>query len=208
MVLDKHERMQQIKKDCSRFFADIYPEDRRILVFGEGSLDADILVVGEAPGQQETQQQKPFVGTAGKNLDAFLQAVEIEREKLYITNVVKFRPTKSNPSTGRISNRPPTREEIALCQRFLREEIQLISPKVLVTLGNVALKAVSGNDKLTIGAVHGELMEAVRPDGVVVSLFPLYHPASIIYNRELREVYEQDVQAFAALAKQQKWLGL
>lgn len=207
MVMDKHERMQHIKKECSRFFAEIYPEDRRILVFGEGSLSADIMVVGEAPGQQETQQQRPFVGAAGKNLDAFLEAVNIGRDKLFITNVVKFRPTKSNPATGRISNRPPTREEIALCQRFLREEIQLVVPKVLVTLGNVALKAVSGNDKLTIGAVHGQLQQAARPDGVTVNLFPLYHPASIIYNRALREVYEQDVQAFAALARQQKWLG-
>ena len=84
------------------------------MVFGEGDVDSPMVLVGEAPGEQETIQQRPFVGKAGKNLEEFLDALEIQRGDLYITNVVKFRPFKINEKTGRLSNRPPTREEIDL----------------------------------------------------------------------------------------------
>ncbi|MHB1315588.1 MAG: uracil-DNA glycosylase [Christensenellales bacterium] len=160
-------------------------------VFGEGNLQADVVLVGEAPGQEETLQKRPFVGRAGKNLDEFLALSGLQREKLYISNVVKVRPTKTGKS-GRVSNRPPSRSEIQACCPFLWEEIRLIAPKIVVTLGNVALKALCGEGK-TIGLVHGTLVESTWP------VFPLYHPASIIYNRALISVYRQDIKALALL---------
>lgn len=165
-----------------------------IPVFGEGNLQARIMLVGEAPGQEETHLGRPFVGRAGKNLDGLLAAIGLERSTLYISNAVKVRPVKVN-SSGRASNRPPTSEEIEICLPFLLEEIRMVTPKVVVTLGNVPLKALCGKDK-TIGKVHGTLVEAQWPT------FPLYHPASIIYNRALIDVFKEDLEKFAAFLRQ------
>ena len=160
-------------------------------VFGFGNLNAHVMLIGEAPGQEETIQKRPFVGRAGKNLDEFLMLSGLQRNKIYISNVVKIRPTKAGNS-GRISNRPPNEQEIQICRPFLLEEIELISPKIIVTLGNVALKALCGREN-TIGQVHGTLVNWDRP------VFPLYHPASIIYNRSLYTVYRDDVRKLALL---------
>ncbi len=158
------------------------------LVPGEGNIKARLLLVGEAPGEKETQNGRPFVGTAGKNLDAFLGRIGLAREDLYITNAVKFRPIRQGAS-GRLSNRAPTREEVLLFRPWLLNEIALVMPLVVATLGNTALHAVTGNDRV-IGDVHGA---PFAKDGRW-TLFPLYHPASVIYRRELREVYEADLK--------------
>lgn len=197
MEKSKQHHLQKCYKECTRFFDDIYVKEQKILVFGEGDITAGIMLVGEAPGEQETLQRRPFVGKAGKNLNAFLEVLELARQELYITNVVKFRPEKTNPETGRKSNRPPNKEEIALFRRFLREEIGILCPKVIVTLGNVALKAVADNEKITIGEVHGTAIDVglwEEKKQTAPKLFPLYHPASVIYNRDLHEVYQQDLQ--------------
>jgi len=122
--------------------------------------------------------------------------VELRREDIFITNVVKFRPTKVNERTGSLSNRPPTREEILLCRRFLMREIECVQPSVLVTLGNTPLQAIL-QDKTVIGAVHGTRIP-VSVEGVDLILFPLYHPASIIYNRALAPVYHGDLEQLKA----------
>ena len=95
--------------------------------------DPDIMLIGEAPGEQESLQGRPFVGKAGKNLDGFLQVLELNREDIYISNVVKVRPTKVSPR-GSVSNRPPNPEELALFTPFLMEEILLVQPEMIVTL--------------------------------------------------------------------------
>ena len=154
------------------------------------------MLIGEAPGEQESLMGRPFVGKAGKNLDHFLALVGLVRGDIYITNVVKFRPTKTG-ATGRLSNRPPTREEIALFRPWLMAEIARVNPGVIATLGNVPLQAVT-DSRITIGEAHGRLTtagETGRP------LFPLYHPASLIYNRALAPVYEQDVRALADMLR-------
>lgn len=174
--------------EINRAYAEVF-EDRYTLVCGEGDPHARLVLVGEAPGAQEELQRRPFVGTAGKNLDAFLAGVELAREALYITNAVKFRPTKQGTS-GRLSNRTPTREEVALFRPWLVEEMLAIAPRVVATLGNTSLRAVTG-EMLTIGDVHGRPLKTGDPFVV----FPLYHPASIIYRRELKETYEADVEA-------------
>ena len=188
---EKKRAYDRIKGEFEKYLQRIYGVER-IPVFGEGNLAASIVLVGEAPGEQETLKQRPFVGSAGKNLDKFLQVLELPREAIYITNVVKFRPYKINPKSGRTVNRPPTREEILLCKSFLQQELDLVRPQVVVTLGNVALKALCADPKMTIGQCHGRPLAV---PGAVYRLFPLYHPASVIYNRQLMATYEQDLVA-------------
>lgn len=163
------------------------------IVPGEGDPSARLMLVGEAPGAQEALEGRPFVGKAGKNLNAFLSGVSLTREALYITNAVKFRPTKQGTG-GRLSNRTPTAKEVGLFQPWLLEEIRVIRPNVIATLGNTALCAVTG-ERLTIGDVHGRPLQIRLDVDLDVVLFPLYHPASIIYRRELMQVYEEDIKA-------------
>lgn len=178
--------MEKFKLEIAGHFAGIYEATPKTLVYGDGKTNAKLVMVGEAPGEQETIQGKPFVGKAGKNLTEFLNLSGLDRKDLYITNTVKIRPTKVSPA-GRIVNRPPTREEIELFLPWLKREIALIRPKCVCTLGNVPLKALLGN-KVTIGDVHGTF---INEDGMLI--YPMYHPASLIYNPSLKDVYSEDV---------------
>ena len=165
------------------------PYEGKKIVFGEGKEQPALMMIGEAPGGEEEQQGRPFVGKAGKNLSAFLEVVGLKREEIYISNVVKIRPTKNSPKTGKPVNRSPSAEEIAFFLPFLQEEIEAADPKVIVTLGNVPLKAVTGEKKAVIGDYHGN--PCPLADGR--TLFALYHPAAVIYNRALQEVYDADL---------------
>lgn len=184
--------MERYRRELRAFVAGVLPGRESALVFGEGPKGARLMLVGEAPGEQETLLGRPFVGPAGKNLDRFLEIAGLRREEIYITNAVKLRPTKVGKS-GRVSNRPPTREEIELFRPWLLREIERIAPGMIATLGNVPLRALLGAGK-TIGQTHGQLL---HPEGLPAPLTPLYHPASLIYNRSLEGVYEQDVLALA-----------
>ena len=170
-----------------------------IIVFGEGAENPALMMIGEAPGGDEEKQGRPFVGKAGKNLSAFLEVVGLKREEIYISNVVKLRPTKESPKTGKAVNRPPSAEEIAFFLPYLLEEIQVISPKVVVTLGNVPLKAVTGERKAVIGDYHGK--PTPLADGR--TLFALYHPAAVIYNRALQATYDEDLLALKAFLQKE-----
>lgn len=185
--------LAELKERCQKQLAQHPLGQGKKIVFGEGNPKAKIVLIGEAPGQKEAEQGRPFVGQAGRNLDYFLSVLELRREEIYITNTVKFRPVKVNPATGRESNRPPNKEEITLCLPFLQQEISLIRPEVVVTLGNIPLRAVLGDEKASIGELHG-IHKRVFFGGEEFTLFPLYHPASIIYRRELQKVYEEDLQ--------------
>jgi len=191
------DKKRLLEKEFARFEAllrEVYPGEDKIPVPGEGDPNAALVLVGEAPGEQETLQRRPFVGKAGKNLDTFLELLVLRREDIYITNVVKFRPVKVHPTRGSLSNRPPRRDEIGLCYHLLAAELGIVAPKVVVTLGNTALRAVADDPTLTIGDVHGTPRPLKLPAGETV-LFALYHPASIIYNRALQTTYEQDLLA-------------
>jgi uracil-DNA glycosylase len=163
------------------------------IVLGNGNIEAELLLVGEAPGRDEVKLGKPFVGTAGKNLSEFLNIIGIEREAIYITNAIKYRLSKLNPKTGKIINRPATKNEINVNRDFILKEIYIIRPKYVVTLGNVPLRAVTGISDITIGMVHGEMMP-IELFGETYELYPLYHPASVIYNRTLKEIYINDME--------------
>lgn len=178
--------MNNLEAEMTDYYQKLYPEEPKVLVFGKGDAGVELMLIGEAPGEQETLLLQPFVGRAGKNLDDFLKLSGIDREKLYITNTVKFRPTRLSP-TGRVINRPPTQVEIQQGVPFLQREIRAVAPKIIATLGNVPLKALLGR-KFSVGAVHGTWL---MWEGFKV--YPLYHPASVIYNPALMDTYRADV---------------
>lgn len=188
--MDKSTQLAHLYRECAAYFDEMYAPEKKVYVFGDGDAQARIVLIGEAPGEQETLLGKPFVGKAGKNLDEFLAMTGLKRADLFITNTVKFRPVKLSDK-GRASNRTPTREEIGLFLPWLRREIDILRPDVIVTLGNVPLRAVTGSN-ITIGQAHGRYMTCE-----VGRLFPLYHPASIVYNPKLKDVYRTDVLALA-----------
>jgi DNA polymerase len=166
--------------------------EKEDIVLGEGCIDSPLIVIGEAPGKDEVKHGKPFVGAAGKNLNEFISMLEIDRKDIFITNAIKYRLGKLNPNTKRIVNRAATMQDVRDNQKWIYDEIKLLQPHIIVTLGNVPLRAVTDNSKITIGDVHGVIQtcEILQSQ---YRLFPLYHPASIIYNRKLKEVYIQDI---------------
>lgn len=155
-------------------------------VFGAGNPKAGIMLIGEAPGKAETEQGAPFVGKAGKTLSAFLEGAGFSRDSLFITNAVKYRPYRLNQSGGK-ANRTPTRAELLAFRELLLWEIAAVSPKIVVTLGNSPLFSLTG--RADIGACHG-VLERLESGA---ALFPLYHPASLIYNPGLAKDYEKDM---------------
>lgn len=181
--------MKKLNREMAEFFRELYAGEDKVLVFGEGAKNARILLVGEAPGAQEALLGRPFVGKAGKNLDEFLELSGFRREELYITNTVKFRPTRIS-AAGRTINRAPTSEEVQLFLPWLRKEIAYIKPDCVVTMGNTALSALYG--KAAIGQVHGQFLEAQG-----LRIYPIYHPASLIYNRALADTYRDDLVRLA-----------
>ncbi len=162
------------------------------IVFGEGCISSPLIIVGEAPGKDEVKQGKPFVGAAGKNLNEFIETLGIGREDIYITNTIKYRLGRLNEKTQRVINRPASKNDILINQQWLHREIEILKPHIIVTLGNVPLKSVADDFNLLIGDVHGKILTC-SIKGNTYKLFPLYHPASIIYNRALKPVYNRDL---------------
>ena len=158
-------------------------DGRTHVVFGDGSPDARVLIVGEAPGKNEDLQGKPFVGAAGKYLDELLGIAGLKREDVYIANVLKCRPP---------GNRNPKPEEIQACADYLREQTRIISPEYIVTLGNFATKFILRTDT-GITRLRGTLQRAGR-----FKVFPVFHPAAAIYDRTKQPVLEDD---FATLGE-------
>lgn len=161
------------------------------LVMGDGKLSARLLLIGEAPGKDEVRLGKPFVGAAGKQLTAFLEGAGLEREQVYITNAIKYRLYRENPKTGRLVNRPAKSEEISKNRVYLYQEIDILTPEWIVTLGNVPLKALCP-DAPPISQIHGR-ERTVEILGKEYRHFPLFHPASVIYRRQLAEEYQKDM---------------
>lgn len=189
--------MDKFRRELESFVREVYEGERKVLVFGEGPLHARVMLVGEAPGEREALEGRPFVGRAGKNLDAFLQGAGLKRDELYVTNAVKFRPVRTSPA-GRTVNRPPTQEEARIFAPWLLREIALVGPECVVTLGNVPLRAVTG-ERLTIGDVHGSFLSAGG-----WTLYPMYHPAAVLYNPSLRDIYAADLARLALWLAERK----
>ena len=146
------------------------------LVFGVGSPDADIVFIGEAPGKHEDLQGEPFVGASGKFLNEMLEGIGLERKDIYITNIVKYRPPH---------NRDPLPEEKEAFLPFLQEQIAIIKPKLIVTLGRHSMDVLLPG--LKISQAHGE---PKRYKGQVY--LPLFHPAAALYNGGMRQTLIED----------------
>lgn len=156
-------------------------------VIGEGSHNADIVFIGEAPGRNEAKTGRPFCGAAGKILDGLLKSIEMPREDVYITNIVKDRPE---------NNRDPLPSEIEIYSPFLDRQIDIIEPKIIATLGRYSMEYIMkkfglGSRLQTIGLAHGKSFDAKHGDRDI-KIIPLYHPAAAIYNRNLMEILKED----------------
>jgi uracil-DNA glycosylase len=161
---------------------------RTQVVFGSGSPSADLVFVGEAPGFHEDKQGIPFVGAAGQLLVKLLAGIGLERDDVYIANVLKCRPP---------GNRDPQPEEIEACESHLFRQIELIQPKVVATLGNFATKLLSGKpDGIT--RVHGQ-EQVVTLGSARVLLYPLFHPAAALYTPRMLDVLATDFARLPAL---------
>ena len=139
-------------------------------VLGDGALDAKIMLIGEAPGADEDRIGKPFVGRCGKLLDKMLQAIEINRSDCYITNVLPWRPP---------GNRTPTDEEIAVCLPFLKRQIELIQPDILLLLGGIALKSLIDNEE-SISRARGKWLEYEVNEKQKILAIATYHPSYLL----------------------------
>jgi uracil-DNA glycosylase family 4 len=159
-------------------------ETRRNAVPGEGSWSAKVMFVGEAPGEQEDNQGRPFVGAAGKLLTELLQSIGLDREGVFITNTVKCRPP---------NNRPPRIDELSACRDYLDRQLKVIRPRVVCPLGNSAIRTLL-NAKGSVSELHGVPFE--EDD---VTYFPMYHPAAALYTFSLRKVMEEDFRKLQVL---------
>jgi DNA polymerase len=154
---------------------------RQNVVFGAGNADADLMFVGEAPGKNEDEQGLPFVGQAGKLLATLLTEIGMAREDVFIANVLKCRPP---------GNRDPQPVEIDNCQGYLYDQVALIQPRIICTLGNFSTKLLRA-DQTGITRVHGR--DEVKVIGTrAVRLLPLYHPAAALYTRSMLDVLRED----------------
>jgi DNA polymerase len=156
-------------------------EGRTQVVVGSGSLDADVMFVGEAPGYHEDKGGVPFVGAAGKLLDGLLEGIGLTRADVFVANVLKCRPP---------GNRDPQPAEIAACEGHLFRQVTLIRPKLLCTLGNFATKLLSGRPD-GISRVHGHELP-IRVGDLDTLLYPLFHPAAALYTRSMLSTLEED----------------
>ncbi|MFH1174478.1 MAG: uracil-DNA glycosylase [archaeon] len=159
------------------------------LVYGKGNPEAKILFIGEAPGEQEDIQGFPFVGAAGKQLDKLLHSIGLTIDDVYIANILKYRPP---------NNRNPNDEEIRTHTPYLVEQIKIIQPKIIATLGNFSTKFIlarcNPGGMKSIGGItflHGKPV-SIDIDGLQFIVVPLYHPAAILYKPGLRQELEQD----------------
>ncbi len=156
-------------------------ETRTTVVFGSGNADAELMIVGEAPGANEDRQGLPFVGQAGKLLEKLLAEIGLERRDVFIANVLKCRPP---------DNRDPHPNEIEACQAWLQQQVELIEPTAICTLGNFSTKLLRG-DPTGISRLHGR--EEVRIIGSrPIRLYPLYHPAAALYTPSTLEALRAD----------------
>jgi uracil-DNA glycosylase family 4 len=166
-------------------------EGRTKVVFGAGNAYADLMFVGEAPGQQEDLQGLPFVGRAGKLLDELLNEVGLERADVFITNVLKSRPP---------GNRDPELAEIDACKPYLNKQVELIEPRVICTLGNFATKLLTRSQR-GITSVHGR-PQVHELGGRAVRVFPIYHPAAALRSTKTLEELRDDFRRLPELLEE------
>ena len=183
MTAQKHEdSLEKIAADVRGCPLCKLARTRKNAVPGEGQISAKIMFIGEAPGRSEDEKGKPFVGAAGRILDDLLKKVGIERSQVFITNIVKCRPP---------NNRVPEEDELIACRPYLDRQIALIKPKVICILGRTAYSSILGGSSIT--ANRGKIVERSGQ-----KYFSTFHPAAVIYNKNLLSTLEADLKKLAA----------
>jgi len=181
MIKNKQVLLEQIKADIIK--NNVCPNLAREatnLVMGDGDIDADIVIIGEAPGKKEDESGLPFMGAAGKFLNEMLGSVGIERKDVYITNIVKYRPP---------NNRDPLPEEKSAFWPYLVRQLDVIKPKIVVTLGRHSMEYFLPEQKISL--IHGQPKRISFGD-IKLVVVPLYHPAAALYNGSMRATLIED----------------
>lgn len=180
----KQQLLDQIKTDiiAKHVCPDLAAQATQ-LVMGEGSPDADVMFIGEAPGKREDETGRPFVGSSGRFLDELLASIGLRRADVFITSILKYRPPK---------NRDPLPKEKQAFWPYLLRQIQVIDPKLIVTLGRHGLSCFMPG--AVMGQLHGQAKRITLSDGTIRVLLPLYHPAAALYNQHLRRILLADFQ--------------
>jgi uracil-DNA glycosylase family 4 len=178
--------LESLVAEVSRCTRCLLHRGRTKAVPGAGPENADIMFIGEAPGFHEDQQGLPFVGAAGSFLDELLESIDLKRDQVYITNVIKCRPP---------GNRDPLPEEVEACKSYLDRQIELIHPKLVVTLGRFSMARAF--PKARISRIHGQ---PLKISGVIY--YPMYHPAAALHQPSLRPIVEDDIRRIPELIAQ------
>jgi uracil-DNA glycosylase family 4 len=185
---ERREALVDVYKEASACTRCALHEDRKNVVFGAGNADADLMFVGEAPGAQEDIQGLPFVGRAGQLLNQLLEEIELSRDEVFITNILKSRPP---------GNRDPQPEEIEACTPYLLRQVQLIEPKVIATLGNFATKFLT-RSQTGITRVRGT-PQVHDIAGRTLFVFPLLHPAAALRTPSMLDTLRGDFRSLREL---------
>ncbi len=185
-MIDKIKSYNDVKTSVTNCHLCNLCNSRNNAVPGHGSLDAKILFVGEAPGKNEDKWGLPFIGFAGKLLGEALKKSGMERDNVYITNVVKCRPP---------NNRVPDKNEIDTCLHYLKKEIQIISPTIVCILGTTALQSILNLKNMRL--YHGKTIIHNN-----IKYFVTYHPAATIYNNDLKELFFKEISLVVDMAKE------
>lgn len=187
---EKQKALDKLKEKMSRDEALPLRKGATNLVFGEGNSDAKVVFIGEGPGYWEDQKGRPFVGNAGAFLNQLLHSIKLPREDVFITNVVNYRPS---------GNRDPLPEEIAAFSPYIDKMIEIIKPKVIVTLGRFSMaKFLPG---VKISDVHGKLHTVVWK-GREITIVPMYHPAAGLRNGEIKRRTVEDFRKLPEILKE------
>jgi DNA polymerase len=188
--MKKKEEMEKLNKQMLACRKCALREGCKQVVPGAGSATAKVMFIGEAPGKKEDELGVPFVGSAGKFLDEMLGIINLKRKDIYIANTVKCRPP---------ANRDPSFEEKNICWKWLEEQIKIIKPKVIVTLGRHSMNLFLPEQK--ISEVHGKALRREVPNLGKQVFFTLYHPAAALYNGGMRETLIKDFKKIPRVLK-------
>jgi len=185
----KSEKLRELKERMSEDTSLPLRKGATNLVFGEGDPDAEIFFLGEGPGYWEDQKARPFVGNAGALLNQLLYSIEVPREKVFITNVVCHRPP---------GNRDPLPEEISAYTPYIDKMLEIVKPKLIVTLGRFSMAKFIPGAKITL--VHGKELD-VDWKGAKVAVVPMFHPAAALRSGELMRLIKEDFQKLPGVLK-------
>lgn len=191
--MSRQEKLRKLNDEMAKCSQCALRPGCKNVVPGEGSAEAEIMFIGEGPGAKEDELGRPFVGAAGKFLDEMLSIIDLKRDQVYIANVVKCRPP---------GNRDPLPEEVSVCWPWLLEQIKIIQPKLIVTLGRHSMERFLPGQK--ISQVHGRAMRR-EIEGIGKQVFyTSYHPAAALYNGSMREVLIKDFKRIPKVLKKIK----